>query len=323
MISGDGMKRFWQDFLVAVTAGLIVPMIIVSTFSRTYKGKDRDINNIETTVSTEPRSTTTVAVVFDENKVRNMDLNSYLIGVLLAEMPASFETEALTAQAVVARTYTLKRISDGKKHKNGDVCVNPDCCQAYSSETNLLSNEMLEKVKCAVSSTDGQVLMYDGAYIEATYFSCSGGRTEDAVAVWGTEIPYLQAVDSPGEENAAHYMDDVSFTIEEFCGRLGINYDAALQIQNVTYTDGGGVNTITISGKEFSGTQLRSALGLRSTMFSIALMADKVTVTTRGFGHRVGMSQYGAQAMAKEGKRYTEILSYYYQGTTLCSDLQH
>ena len=167
--------------------------------------------------------------------------------------------------------------------------------------------------------TENLVLSYQGELIEATYFSCSGGSTEDAVAVWGTDVPYLQAVASPGEENAAHYSDTVTFKAEEFASLLGLDLTGAPKswIGPVSYTEGGGVDTMEIGGVRFKGTTLRSALGLRSTAFSVSCTNDAVTITTRGFGHRVGMSQYGADAMAVNGSTFEEILSYYYQGTEL------
>ena len=161
---------------------------------------------------------------------------------------------------------------------------------------------MVDKVSQAVKETQGQVLLYQGELIEATYFSCSGGRTEDAVAVWGTDIPYLQAQDSPGEEDAEVYMDTVTFPVEDFTYLLGIEPSATgLQVDSVTYTRGGGVDTIVISGKEFDGGQMRQLLGLRSTAFAMQIVGETVTITTKGFGHRVGLSQYGAEAMAQSG----------------------
>ena len=171
----------------------------------------------------------------------------------------------------------------------------------------------------AVELTDNQVLTYNGELIEATYFSCSGGRTEDAVAVWGTEIPDLQAVDSPGDESATHFVDTAEFSATEFASLLGISPTGSTSswLGAVTYTDGGGVDTMVIGGKLLSGTEIRQKLGLRSTAFSMHATADKIYISTRGFGHRVGMSQYGAEAMAVRGSDYQEILSHYYPGTQL------
>jgi stage II sporulation protein D len=160
------------------------------------------------------------------------------------------------------------------------------------------------------------VLTYEGSLIEATYFSCSGGSTEDAAAVWGTDFSYLRAVDSPGEEHAAHYTDTVSFTVDELEQRLGVAL-AGEWIGRVSYTAGGGVDTILIGGKCFTGKEIRTILGLRSTVFEMEVSGETVAITTRGFGHRVGMSQYGADAMAVSGSSYEEILAHYYPGTTI------
>ena len=264
-----------------------------------------------------------LSVLMPNGTVEQMKLEDYIVCVLLAEMPSEFEQEALKAQAVAARTYTLKRQQAGNKHENAAVCTDASCCQAYCPEEDFLvsgeSTEALNKMKNAVLSTAGQVLTYDGALIEATYFSCSGGRTEAAVAVWGSEVAYLQAVDSPGEENASHYMDTVSFTLQEFADKMGVELSGSW-LGKITYTDGGSVETITIGSKQFKGTEMRQKLGLRSTAFVITPVGDKVTITTKGFGHRVGMSQYGAEAMAVQGKTYAEILAHYYPGTVLESD---
>ena len=139
------------------------------------------------------------------------------------------------------------------------------------------------------------------------------------MAVWGQDVPYLQSVPSPGEEEAPRFSDSVTFSPAEFAGKLGLSADGATEnwFGAVTYTDGGGVDTMVIRGKTFSGTQLRSKLGLRSTAFTLSADADGITITTRGVGHRVGMSQYGAQAMAKAGSGFADILAHYYTGAEL------
>ena len=219
-------------------------------------------------------------------------VDDYLIGVVLAEMPAWFEAEALKAQAVVARTYALKAYRTGGKHGDGSVCTQPGCCQAYISEDAYLqekgSTADLEKIRAAVEETSGYVLVYDGDLIEATYFSCSGGRTEDAVAVWGTVYPYLQAVESPGEEDAAAFYREKIFTPEQFRKALAVQLKGQPEdwFGKVTYTAGGGVETMTIGGVAYKGTTLRSLLGLRSTMFSISLEDGNILVRMKGYGHR-------------------------------------
>ena len=270
------------------------------------------------TVPAEEESPVTVSV----KGLGEIQLEVYLAGVVLGEMPADFEPEALKAQAVVARTYTLKR-AEGSKHPDAAVCTDPGCCQAYRSAAEYLSSggsrEKLEKVTQAVNATAGQILTYDGKLIDATYFSCSGGQTESAVEVWGADVPYLQAVESPGEEEAAYYSQTVEYSPEEFSRLLGFENsgDPAGWFGAVTRTEGKGVDTMEIRGKVYSGTELRKALGLRSTAFTVTVQQKRIAVSTLGFGHRVGMSQYGAQAMARGGSTYDEILSHYYQGTRL------
>ena len=168
-----------------------------------------------------------------------------------------------------------------------------------------------------MAETAGLVLRYQGELIDATYFSCSGGRTEAAVEVWGADVPYLQAVESPGEETASHYTDQITFSVEEFGELTGCAGDPDIWLGHVTYTQGGGVDTMELDGQVYTGKELRSILGLKSTDFSVEITADTVVITTHGFGHRVGMSQYGADAMASQGSSYEEILTYYYQGTQL------
>lgn len=272
-----------------------------------------------------PEAESRMIRVLDGESVTTMPLEGYLVGVVLGEMPADFELEALKAQAVVARTYTCRRLLT-PKHENGQVCTDPACCQAYvSSEAYLQGGGTqtgLDRVCQAVEETAGQVLHYQGELIEATYFSCSGGRTEDAAAVWGTDVPYLQSVLSPGEEQATHYTGTVTFSSREFLEKLGLSLKKPVEswLGKVTYTAGGGVATMEIGGREFTGTELRKKLGLRSTAFVMTALQDSITVTTKGFGHRVGMSQYGAEAMAVQGSDYRQILAHYYLGTELANN---
>ena len=316
------MYNRWKEIGFALLLGLVCPALIFGLLEGREIPDTREAAE-QTQLETAQEGPFHIPILMPDGKVSNMNLDDYLTAVVLQEMPASFEPEALKAQAVVARTYALRRYESGSKHENGAVCTNPDCCQGYKDPTQYLSDggtqELLKKVSDAVTATSGQVLTYDGVLIDATYFSCSGGQTEDAKAVWGAEIPYLQSTDSPGEEQATHYVDTQSFSVEDFAQRLGfaINGTPEKWIENVTYTKGGGVDTVYICGKEFKGTTLRQKLGLRSTSMAISIVGDTVTVTTKGFGHRVGMSQYGADAMAIKGSLYPEILSHYYQGTEL------
>lgn len=255
-------------------------------------------------------------------EIQQLELEAYLQGVVLAEMPASFAIDALRAQAVAARTYTMKHCRSGR-HGENTLCADPGCCQAYiAPESYVLQGGSwgsVQRVCGAVKDTAGEVLVYSGDLIDATYFSCAGGRTEDAQSVWGQYVPYLQSVPSPGEEATAHYSDSKTFSADGFQQALGIRLYGPVSawFSDVTLTDGGGVDRITIGGVAYRGTTIRTLLGLRSTAFSVSYTDDTVTFHTRGFGHRVGMSQYGANAMALEGKTYRQILQHYYPGTVL------
>lgn len=318
------MKQKWIDVLLSVFLAVIIPGIIFSLF---YK---REVSVSEISFATETQTTlpfsiddSDVLVLLDNGEVQCMDLNTYLISVVLREMPADFEMDALKSQAVVARTYTLRRKMQNDKHEQAEICTDSACCQGFCAQEEYLSSggdaARLQKVVDAVNETSGEVLTYYGELIEATYFSCSGGSTEDAKAVWGVDIPYLRAQDSPGEESAKYYVDTVTFTVGEFCNLLGEEFTGypEMWVENVTYTAGGGVDTIRLCGRDYKGIDLRKKLGLRSTAFVLTAAGDTVTITTKGFGHRVGMSQYGADAMALKGNDYQQILLHYYPGTVL------
>lgn len=323
------MNRRWIPLLLAVFLGLVIPMTLFGTVS----GKaDEGLNGIHATVSVPEIESTTqqvskdtimISVLLQNGSAENMPINDYVLRVVLAEMPASFEAEALKAQSVVARTYTLRRYEGATKHESAMVCTDASCCQGYRTEEDYLNGSGtaadLNKIKQAVESTGDLVLVYDGALIEATYFSCSGGMTEDAADVWGEDIPYLRSTESPGEEKSAHYTDVVYFTTTEFEGLIGTDIPGPANswIGKITLTAGNGVNTIEIGKETYSGTQIRSLLGLRSTAFTITIVGDAIAVSTKGFGHRVGMSQYGADAMAVQGEGFQDILLHYYNGTEL------
>lgn len=322
------MKLKAVILITAFVLGAVVPGVVAS-LSIPDKAESIPQPEPTSTASTETETTSAdnaglfVPILMPDGIIVTMPLDEYITGVVLQEMPASFETEALKSQAVVARTYTLKQLESGKKHPGCAVCTDSDCCQGYCAVDDYISvgglQSNVDKVKQAVRETGDLVLTYENKLIEATYFSCSGGRTENAVAVWGTEVPYLQSVESPGEQESVHYVDTVTFSASEVESLLERNLDgdAGTWFRNVTYTDGGGVDTIEIGGEIYSGITLRRLLGLKSTAFVITAIGDTVTVTTKGFGHRVGMSQYGADAMALAGSTYEDILSHYYPGTLL------
>lgn len=315
------MKKRLQELAITALICSVFPMVILPLISGLIASKsipDDTTQQIGTTIQAKD---SIVRVLNLENQVIEMPLEEYICAVVLREMPADFHMEALKAQAVVARTYTFRKIMTRSKHDPADVCMMSDCCQGYRDADSYLeaggTKEMLSRIHTAVAETKGQVLVYNAQPIEATYFSCSGGMTEAAVAVWGKDVPYLQAIASPGEEGASHYTDTVRLTVAEFAQRLDLGRDVS--IGKITYTKGGGVDTIKIGQKTFDGTQIRKKLDLRSTAFVITVAGSTVTITTKGYGHRVGMSQYGADAMGNAGNSYRDILQHYYRGVSLAS----
>ena len=319
------MKKFWRDLLLAFLMGAVLPSVIVHSVIPTETEEPFQTTITTETVreSTEEIPSCKILLRQTDGSVTEAELEQYLVGVVLAEMPANFEDEALKAQSVVARTYTLKNVEGAGKHGDGSICTDSQCCQAYISVMDYLerdgTGESVNKVRSAVSATAGEVLVYEGQLIEATYFSCSGGITEDAQAVWGTDYPYLKSVVSPGEEEAAVFTDTVSFSGAQFQERLGVTLSGNPRdwFGDVSYTAGNGVDVIMIDGERYEGKDLRKLLGLRSTNFVVETDEDQILFHTKGYGHRVGMSQYGADAMAVNGCTYEEILAYYYQGTEL------
>lgn len=259
--------------------------------------------------------------VLVDGAVCEQTLHDYLVCVLLAEVPSGFAAEALKAQACAARTFALRQAGGGQARGGRRL-------RQRRLLPGLVRPRAVAGARGGGGGRDGDgracPVVYDGQLIDATYFSCSGGRTEAAVAVWGGEIPYLQSVPSPGEEDAPRETETLTFTAEEFRDRITpARPDADLSgtpetwFGTVRYTEGGGIGTLELGGASFTGTELRRLLGLRSTDIEFSPQEDGVTVTTHGFGHRVGLSQYGAEAMARAGRRFDEILLHYYQGTEI------
>lgn len=247
-----------------------------------------------------------------------MELEEYVVGVVLAEMPAEFEPEALKAQAVVARTFACRAERTGIRH-GGAVCTDPACCQGYLAPGQFLqaygTQEDLQRVRAAVSASAGLVLTYGGEPIEATYFSSTGGSTEDAAAVWGSSYPYLVPRESPEQVPEECTAFSRSW-LEESLG-VRLEEDGRPWFSQWEYTAGEGVASVLVGDRRFSGTALRQRLKLRSTVFTVTVENDAAVFRTRGYGHRVGMSQLGADAMAATGSTFRDILSHYYPGTQL------
>ena len=254
----------------------------------------------------------------NKNIIETIPLEKYLIGVLSGEMPVSYELEALKAQAVAARTYTLNKMNMNKELEYDIVDNTND--QMYLDEDYLKENwgnkyeEYRTKIKQAVDETSGEYLTYDGKIIKAFFFSTSSGKTENCKDVFGENLPYLVSVSSEWDENSPSYIDKKEFTKEEFYEKLNLPYQEELNIE-ISRNNTNSINTININGNIMKGTDFRYELNLRSTNIEIEQENNKVLITSKGFGHGVGLSQYGAQELALKGYKYDEILKHYYQGT--------
>ena len=268
-----------------------------------------------------------------DKKIEEIPLDEYLLGVVSAEMPANFEQEALNAQALVARTYTIYSIKRNKnKHEGADICDSSTCCQAWISKEDRLARwnedvreEYWNKIVKAVNTTKGKVITYNGDVIDAFFHSNSGGITEIPVNVWGgTNFPYLQSVQTSGEEGYSQYSSEVTLTQEELINKIrakhsDFNIDISQQdsVKILVYTEAGRVKNIQIGNLKLSGVEVRSLLGLKSTNFKIEINNGKVTFIVTGYGHGVGMSQTGADSMAKQGSNYEEIIKHFYTGVEI------
>lgn len=270
--------------------------------------KDDSISKQEDTSSKQ------VTIYRSNGNVVSMDLEEYLIGVVGAEMPASFQMEALKAQAVVARTYALKLLASGKK------LTDTVSTQVYKDNNELKKlwgnsySTYYQKIKEAVTSTKGVLIYYQGNYINALYHSTSNGKTEDASMVWGNSVPYLKSVDSKWDIQASSYLREIKEDFTNVLNLLGISSDTNIQFEIISRDESGRVEKIKVGDKIFDGVTFRNLLKLRSTDFSIMVINNQVSITTKGYGHGVGLSQYGANGMAQEGYTYKEILKHYYTG---------
>lgn len=268
--------------------------------------------------------------VWLDGTITQMPLEEYLVGVVAGEMPASFEPEALKAQAVAARTYTLYKKEHGgcSAHPGADICTDSTNCQAYVTDEEMTKNwgdkktENLAKITDAVNSTAGKVIYYNGETIQVFYHASSGGRTENSENVYAEALPYLRSVESEGEEESSNYYGEVTVGLNDFKKDMedfspGISFDGVALVGDIVRFDSGRVESIEIGNHSFTGREIRGIFSLNSANFTIDQSANNVTFHTVGFGHGVGMSQTGANAMAKQGADYIGILTHYFFGVTI------
>lgn len=276
------------------------------------------INTNNTSSNNTTNSSVSEITVYRSNgSVINLNMTDYLIGVVSSEMPASFNFEALKAQSVLARTYALKAKQTGKKLTDTVSTQSYIDIDQMKNKWGNSFNTYHNKIKNAVENTNGEYLSYNGNYIEALYHSTNNGKTESSLDVFGNYYPYLISVSSEYDKNASSYLRTINMPLDTISNKLGLSLNNDSIINILSYTDGGNVKEININGNNFSGKKVRELLGLRSADFNISISDNNANITTRGYGHGVGMSQYGANGMANAGYSYKDILSHYYPGTTL------
>ena len=272
----------------------------------------------------------------EENKIVTMPLEDYLVGVVAAEMPAGFHSEALKAQAIAARTYALKRINHFGKgvndsHTKAHICTSPKHCQGWLDDGEMKKKwgrwgywKYQGKILSAVQDTSGQVITYQRELIDPVYHSTCGGKTENAEDIWTYPLPYLKSVSCKWDRESTKYQAKTLISFQELRDKLGADLEvypvsglSGQQLQVSEKTAGGRIKSLKVGGTVLSGTEFRRRLSLNSTNFTWAFRDEGVEFSTTGYGHGVGLCQYGANGMAKEGKPAQEIIKYYYQGVRI------
>jgi len=328
------MKKVFIYFFAFVFICFILPALLtkrdINTSSRDTKEESELVRKEEVSEHNnyEYKNYATIKLLHKKTEqVEEVPIDTYLYSVVSAEMPADFEIEALKAQAVVARTYTIYKIKN-KKHDNSDICDDSTCCQAWISKEDRLARweeskreSNWQKIQQCVNDTKGKIITYNNEPINAFFHSNSGGKTEIPVNVWGggTDLEYLQSVETAGEEGYSQYASEVVLSREELINKLKTKYnDIQIDFNNnedikiTEYTDSNRVKTIKFGNHEISGVETRTLLGLRSTNFEIIKENETIKFTVKGYGHGVGMSQTGSDSMAKEGKTYEDIIHHFY-----------
>ncbi len=325
---GRGLSResaLMIAIIVFILIAVVLPALTVKKSPPPAPGNS--VPDIEFSISKLPESDD--ITVWIDGSLKKMPMEEYLVGVVAAEMPASYEVEALKAQAVAARTYTQYKKDHGgcSAHAGADICCESSHCQAYLTPEEMAENWgsdsslFTQKIVSAVNETAGEMIYYDGQEIQVFFHASSGGRTENSENVYGKALPYLVSVDSEGEESSSHYYGKVTVTRDQFISKMtafspSIRFDSDALIGNITRFDSGRVQSIDVGNESFTGREIREIFGLNSANFSVK-EDNGITFTTIGFGHGVGMSQTGANALAQKGADYFEILTHYFTGVTV------
>ena len=321
------MRKLIIYIIMFVLLCFFIPVIFTKRPETKVTEKQEEIKATEEKQTYPYQKYGTVKLLHSQTgEVETINLDEYLYGVVSAEMPANYELEALKTQAIVARTYTVYKMYVGSKHENADICDDSNCCQAWISKEDRFAKWDEEdrennwnKIVGAVDSTAGKIITYNGEPINAFFHSNSGGSTETVANVWGgTDYPYLQSVETSGEEGYTQYSSSVTLSKEELIQKMQgaypdiqINFDEENAIQITEYTESGRVKTIKFGNTNISGIDARAIFELKSAKFSVEI-GDNITFNVVGYGHGVGMSQTGADAMAKTGATAEQIISHYY-----------
>lgn len=338
------MKKILAYILFLIFLCFFIPLVFtnrkainVSKGNTNKNGREESSNSIqENSVSEEYNYNQYGKVKLlhtETNKIEELDLDEYVYGVVASEMPASFEIEALKAQAIVARTYTIyKIINNDKKHEGADICDDSTCCQAWISKEDRMKkwddenkDEYWNKIVSAVDSTKGKIITYEGKPINAFFHANSGGKTETPINVWGgSDYPYLQTVATSGEDAYSQYSSEIVISkgdfekkIKDVHGNFNIDFSKKDCIKIEEYTDGGRVKSIKIGNLKLSGVEIRNILGLKSANFEVKTEEDNIVFKVIGYGHGVGMSQTGADSLAKQGKGYEDIIKHFYKNVEI------
>lgn len=339
------MKKFFAGFLLTCFAVFLIPAVIVPV-SMLFEEEKAVPAAAEIVTPNAGDAITTASMqepyqislyITSTGETANLDFEDYIAGIVAGEMPPTYQTEALKAQAVAARSYMLSKIAsylqDGipEEHHGALLCTDYSHCKNWASLEDAKSHwdarfaeDYADKIKTAVQDTRGEYLVYDNKVAKTFFYAISSGKTENVTDVWGSALPYLQSVPSEGDSRADGYRSRVFYPKEAFYtvlkgARPHIRTDESLDamLGKVTYTEGGSVASIELGGELFKGTEIRNMFQLRSANFSLRIQDNQVVFDVKGYGHGVGMSQYGANAMAGEGKSYQEILDHYYTGVML------
>ncbi len=322
--------------ILVITLSILTCLVIISIvfLNKNDFDKSQSSNNVnyETRNIVFPKDGKVKIYRSEKNQAEEIELEQYITGVVASEMPANFHTEAIKAQAVAARTFYMNRrknMCSLALRNNAEICDTVDCQVYLNKEERMLTwsknkgDEYWAKIEKAVMDTKGEVLIYDNELIEyPQYFSTSHGKTEEAVDVLAMDIPYLKSVDSQGEEIAPKYKTLVNIDVDTFINKIHNQYDKVKitkenirnQIYVKNYTKSGSVNEINIGNIIIKGTEFRKLFNLNSSYFTLNLGDDIVSIVCTGYGHGLGMSQWGANCMAKKGSSYEDILKHYYTG---------